>query len=193
MAVVSNDSNCLVCFRGWITTIFFAKLTLCWTQFISNAVPASTGHISTKHCKFFNLHTLQCLLLQTRPESEQYSEIIIGDFNIDLLFEKNHCINSLMGPYQQHVSQATTENNSLSDHEYTKNIQRSTYCLVLESQFSDYKPIVLQFLQVSTYDSCINYKYCESLMRVEGGVISNIKHQYNHDFQMRFQFEKIYR
>ena len=74
---------------------------------------------------------------QTRPQS---TTILCGDFNIDLLAKPNHPILGCTGLHQL-IREATTDSNSLLDHMYVSNSHLKISTGVLESHFSDHKPI----------------------------------------------------
>ena len=68
--------------------------------------------------------------------------IITGDFNIDLLANPSHEIVHLLG-FQQKIKQSTTDKNSLLDHLYVSKMPVNVTTGVLESHFSDHKPVYL--------------------------------------------------
>ena len=66
--------------------------------------------------------------------------ILCGDFNIDLLSMPKHPILTTTG-LQQHIREATTDTNSLLDHMYISDSHYHATAGVIESHFSDHKPI----------------------------------------------------
>ena len=69
--------------------------------------------------------------------------IIMGDFNIDLLALPNHKIRDLLLPSLQCVNEPTTDNGSVLDHIYSYIIKQNVPVGVLESYFSDHKPVYI--------------------------------------------------
>ena len=74
---------------------------------------------------------------QSQPQT---TTIVSGDFNIDLLAMPKHPITSTIG-LQQHIHEPTTDTNSLLDHMYISESSFQTSAGVIESHFSDHKPI----------------------------------------------------
>ena len=66
--------------------------------------------------------------------------IFMGDFNVNLLTTSSHQITKVM-PYPQRVTQATTDKGSLLDHVYISDLGQNIVVGVLESHFSDHKPV----------------------------------------------------
>ncbi|KAK3102105.1 hypothetical protein FSP39_008803 [Pinctada imbricata] len=91
-----------------------------------------------------SLKTLQHHIERTRTlVKSNLTEIILGDFNIDLLSNPNHQFLHFMHQYIQHIKETTTDYNSLLDHVYSRNNQGVLNCFVLESVFSDHKPLLI--------------------------------------------------
>ena len=81
--------------------------------------------------------------------------IILGDFNVNLIenaSDKNTLSKYLIEEkqYVQLISQVTTDYKTQIDHIYTNIPQRVKCCGVLESYFSDHKPI---FMSIISYFS----------------------------------------
>lgn len=91
------------------------------------------------------IHALNNVLDNVIPDSNTPT-VILGDFNINLLeisSEKNalsKCLLEQRG-YTQLITQYTTDYHSLIDHIYTNVPDQVQSSAVLESYFSDHKPV----------------------------------------------------
>ena len=90
--------------------------------------------------------TLQQFLLNDIKVTNNI-DLLLGDFNIDILSKPKHSIVKYLNQHQQIVSEPTTEYHSLLDHAYVKKtLLHHVRCDVLETYFSDHKPVLLSIL-----------------------------------------------
>jgi len=75
--------------------------------------------------------------------NRQYN-LIIGDFNIDLINSTNvELMTHLLPNYTQLVREETTDYHTLLDHAYTNMPSTNIQCYTSEAYFTDHKPILI--------------------------------------------------
>lgn len=114
----------------------------------TNLSPVSTAKVlavySSPKAKWTELKSFLQEARQLYMTNDDTPVILAGDFNVDLLANPTHNILQTIG-FQQYIHQSTTDNNTLLDHIYVSETQASVTCGVLESHFSDHKPVFIVF------------------------------------------------
>ena len=103
---------------------------------IEHSIPITVLYSSPKIPVAYLENRLKTVIEKEKPN------LIIGDFNIDMLRTNNHMTE--LSAYTQHVHEPTTDYNSLLYHVYSHNLP-DVNCHILESHFSDHKPLLVAF------------------------------------------------
>ena len=89
---------------------------------------------------------MRTFLSNITEDSFKEPKIYIGDFNNDVKVNGTNCDNNIQSVLKctQLVTSVTTDYQTLLDHVYVSEDVPVAGCVVLESFFSDHKPVVLQ-------------------------------------------------